>query len=191
MKSRLIRKDPDAGEDLRQEEKGTKEGEMVGWHGRLNGHELEQAPGDGERQGSPACCSPGAAESDMLTELRKASFLFFSPMGMIKSSHLAGVSWRLRDTRHCPWSGVQSRHSKCPREGKRITKVFLEQTQGPHILLLPSLLSWASKSITLPTTGTAQVSLRLLQTAENNYQMGSGDHSIIVTCLQLCSKINF
>ena len=91
MKSRLIRKDPDAGEDLRQE-KGMKEGEMIGWHGRLNGHELEQAPGDGERQGSLACYSPGAAESDMLTELRKASFLFFFPMGMIKSSHLARVS---------------------------------------------------------------------------------------------------
>ena len=32
--------------------------EMVGWHHRLNGHEFEQAPGDGEGQGSLACCSP-------------------------------------------------------------------------------------------------------------------------------------
>ena len=31
---------------------------MVGWHHRLNGHELEQTPGDGEGQGSLACCSP-------------------------------------------------------------------------------------------------------------------------------------
>ena len=31
---------------------------MVGWHHRLNGHELEQAPRGGEEQGSPACCSP-------------------------------------------------------------------------------------------------------------------------------------
>ena len=31
---------------------------MVGWHHRLNGHEFEQAPGDGEGQGSLACCSP-------------------------------------------------------------------------------------------------------------------------------------
>ena len=57
-KSRLIRKDPDVGKDWRQEEKGTTEDEMVGWHHRLNGHEFEQTPGDGEGQGSLACCSP-------------------------------------------------------------------------------------------------------------------------------------
>ena len=40
--------------------------EMVGWHHRLNGHELEQAPGVGDRKGSLACCSPwGRKESDM------------------------------------------------------------------------------------------------------------------------------
>ena len=36
---------------------------MVGWHHRLNGHELEQTPGDGEGQGSLACCSHGVTES--------------------------------------------------------------------------------------------------------------------------------
>ena len=41
-KSLLIEKDPDAGQDWRQEEKGTTEDEMVGWHHRLNGHEFEQ-----------------------------------------------------------------------------------------------------------------------------------------------------
>ena len=46
VKNWLIRKDPDDGKDWRQEEKGTTEGEMVGWHHRLNGHELEQAPGE-------------------------------------------------------------------------------------------------------------------------------------------------
>ena len=45
-KSRLIGKDSDAGKDRRQEEKGTTEGEMVGWHHRLNGHGFEQAPGE-------------------------------------------------------------------------------------------------------------------------------------------------
>ena len=54
----LIRKDPDAGKERRQEEKGTTEDEMVGWHHRLNGHEFKQAPKDGERQGSLASCSP-------------------------------------------------------------------------------------------------------------------------------------
>ena len=46
MKSWLTGKDPDSGKDWRQEEKGTTEDEMVGWHYRLNGHEFEQTPGD-------------------------------------------------------------------------------------------------------------------------------------------------
>ena len=46
-KSRIISKDPDAGKDWRQQEKGMAEDEMVGWHHWLNGHEFEQAPGDG------------------------------------------------------------------------------------------------------------------------------------------------
>ena len=47
-----------AGKDRRQEEKGTTEDEMVGWHHRLDGHEFEQAPGVGDGQGGLACCSP-------------------------------------------------------------------------------------------------------------------------------------
>ena len=58
-------KDPDAGSDGGQEEKGTTEGEMVGWHHRLNGHEFEQTLGAGEGQGSLVCCSlRGCKESD-------------------------------------------------------------------------------------------------------------------------------
>ena len=49
-------KDPDAGKDWRQGEKGTTEDEMFGWHHWLNGHEFEQALGDGEGQGSLVCC---------------------------------------------------------------------------------------------------------------------------------------
>ena len=57
MKSWLIGKDPDAGKDWGQEEKGTTEGEMVGWHHRLNGHEFEQTPGVSEGWGILACWS--------------------------------------------------------------------------------------------------------------------------------------
>ena len=57
VKNWLIGKDPDAGKDWRQEEKGTIEDEMVGWYHRLNGHEFEQALGDGKGQGSLARCS--------------------------------------------------------------------------------------------------------------------------------------
>ena len=61
VKSQLIGKDPDAGKDWRQEEKGTTEDEMIGWHHRLNGHEFEQPPGDSEGQESLACCIHGVA----------------------------------------------------------------------------------------------------------------------------------
>ena len=48
VKSRLIGKDPDAGKDWKQEEKGTTENEMIGWHHWFNGHEFAQTPGDSE-----------------------------------------------------------------------------------------------------------------------------------------------
>ena len=58
VKNWLIGKDLDAGKDWGQEEKGTTKDEMVGWNHRLYGHELEQAPGVDDGQGSLACCSP-------------------------------------------------------------------------------------------------------------------------------------
>ena len=69
-KSWLSRKDPNAGKDWRQEEKGITEDEMVGWHHQLNGREFEQAPGDGEGQGSLAAVH-GVSESDMTEQLNK------------------------------------------------------------------------------------------------------------------------
>ena len=57
-KSQLIEKDPDAGKDWWQEEKGATEDEMAEWHHWLNGHEFEQTPEDGEGQGSLLCCTP-------------------------------------------------------------------------------------------------------------------------------------
>ena len=58
VKNWLIRKDPAAGKDWRQEEKGMMEDETAGWHHWLNGHEFEQAPAVGDPQGRLACCSP-------------------------------------------------------------------------------------------------------------------------------------
>ena len=69
-KSQLVKKDPDAGKDWRQEEKGSTEDEMVGWHHQLNGHEFVQTLGDAEGQVSLACCSPcGHKESDTIERL--------------------------------------------------------------------------------------------------------------------------
>ena len=68
VKSWLTGKDPDAGKDWRQEEKGTTEDEMVGWHHWFNGQEFEQIPGDSEGQGSLACCSPWSCKESDTTE---------------------------------------------------------------------------------------------------------------------------
>ena len=65
-KNWLIGKDPDAGRDWRQEEKGTTEDVMVGWHHQFDGHEFEQVLGVGDGQKSLACYSPwGHKELDM------------------------------------------------------------------------------------------------------------------------------
>ena len=69
VKNGLTGKDLDAGKDWRREEKGTTENAMVRWHHQLNGHELEQAPGVGDRQGSLVCFSPwGRKESSNMTK---------------------------------------------------------------------------------------------------------------------------
>ena len=84
VKSWLIGKDPDAGKDWRQEEKGTTEDEMVGWHHWLDGHEFEQALGVGDGWGSLTCCNPwGHKESDTTEWLNwtdwRMSIFAFSP----------------------------------------------------------------------------------------------------------------
>ena len=53
----MLGKQPDAGKDWRQEEKGATEDEMAGWHHGLNGHEFEQTPADDAGQGSWSCYS--------------------------------------------------------------------------------------------------------------------------------------
>ena len=66
MKSQLTGKDPDAGKDRGQEEKGRKRMRWQDGHHWLNGHQFEKTPGDNEGQGSLACCgSWGRKELDM------------------------------------------------------------------------------------------------------------------------------
>ena len=74
VKSWLIGKDPDAGRDWGQEEKGMTEDEMAGWHHWLNGRESEWTPGDGDGQGGLACCD--TTERLNLTELNPCSLGF-------------------------------------------------------------------------------------------------------------------
>ena len=69
-KNWLIGKDSDAGRDWGQEEKGTTEDEMAGWHHWFDGHEFEWTPGDGDGQGGLTCNNSwGRKESDTTEQL--------------------------------------------------------------------------------------------------------------------------
>ena len=67
-KSCLIGKDPDAGKERGQEEKGMTEDEMVGWHHPFNGHGFGWTPGVGDGQGGLACCSSWSRKELDMTE---------------------------------------------------------------------------------------------------------------------------
>ena len=74
MRRALTGKDPEAGKERRQEEKGTTEDEMAGWHHRLDGHGFGQTLGDSEGQRSLVCCRPwGHKESDMTERLSNSN----------------------------------------------------------------------------------------------------------------------
>ena len=68
VKSWLIGKDSDAGRDWRQEDKGTTEDEMAGWHHGLNGREFEWTSGVGDGQGGLACCNSWVRKELDVTE---------------------------------------------------------------------------------------------------------------------------
>ena len=88
-KNWLIGKDPDAGKNWRPEEKGTREGEMAGWHHWLNGHEFEWTPGVGDGQGCLVYCSPWGSQRvrhDWGTELNWSNLILCKPPKCILSS---------------------------------------------------------------------------------------------------------
>ena len=93
VKSRLTGKDPDAGKDWGQEEKGMTEDEMVRWHHWLNGHELEQALVDSEGQGK-LVLSMGSKELDMTGWLNSNIHLILcSKMNKLLLHKPRQVSW--------------------------------------------------------------------------------------------------
>ena len=95
VKSWLIGKESDAGRNWGQEEKGTTEDEIAGWHHWLDGHESEWAPGVGDGQGGLACCSPwGDKELDTTERLNwtdwneeKEEWLFHAESPGLKEGH--------------------------------------------------------------------------------------------------------
>ena len=93
VKSWLTAKDPDAGRDWGQEEKGMTEDEMAGWHRGLDGRESGWTPGDGDGQGGLACWdSWGCKESDMTERLNGTNIHFcqqrWNVLAVIKSDAL-------------------------------------------------------------------------------------------------------
>ena len=86
VKNGLIGKDPDAGKDRRQEEKGMIEDE-IGWRHRLNGHEFEQPPRYGEGQGGLARCSPWGCK-DFHTTVLLNNNRFWSLYSVIRQQYL-------------------------------------------------------------------------------------------------------
>ena len=103
-KSQLIGKDPDAGKDWRQEEKGTTEDKMVGWHHWLNGHEFEQILGDGEGQESLALLQSRGSQRirhDWATEQHSTygmqrSCMIVKKKGGYRGENIWADSWNLR-----------------------------------------------------------------------------------------------
>ena len=119
MKSWLIGKDPDAGKDWGQEEKGTTEDEMVGWHHRLNGYRFGWTPGVGGRQGDLVCCgSWGRKDSDTTERLKwtelnwahvcsvaQLCLTLCDPMDCsLPGSSVHGISW----ARKLEWVAISS-----------------------------------------------------------------------------------
>ena len=82
-KSQLIGKNPHAGKDWGQEEKGMTEHGMVDWHHWLNGHEFGWAPGVGVGQGGLACCSSWGR-----TELDTTEWLDWTELNWSERSNL-------------------------------------------------------------------------------------------------------
>ena len=105
-KSWLIGKDSDAGRDWRQEEKGTTEDEMAGWHHQLDGHKFGWTPGVGDGQGGLACCnSQGRKESDTTERLNWTELNNYPICKTAKETQMyRTVFWTLWEKARVGWS---------------------------------------------------------------------------------------
>ena len=148
-KSWLIGKDSDAGRDWGQEEKGTTEDEMAGWHHWLNAHQFGWSPGVGDGQGGLACWdSWGCKQSHMTewlnwTELRqhiKKQKYYFSNKGLsiqgygLSSSHVwmwdldSKESWAPKNW--CFWTVVLEKTLPSPLDSKEVWPVHSKGDQS-------------------------------------------------------------
>ena len=107
VKSWLTGKDSDAGTDWGQEEKGTTEDEMAGWHDRLNAHEFGWTPGIVDGQESLACCdSRGCKESDTTERLNWTELNDNPVFEIAKETQMyRTVFWTLWERARVGWFG--------------------------------------------------------------------------------------
>ena len=118
VKSWLIGKDSDAGSDWGQEEEGTTEDEMAGWHHQLNGREFEWTPGVGDGQEAWHAAIHGVTKSQTWlsdwTELRKdLSFISLCPLEQDNTfvTHIWTMLGWTTLFRHCPVQGKKTMES--------------------------------------------------------------------------------
>ena len=131
MKSWPFGKDLDPGKDWGQEEKGTTEDEMVGWHHRLNGHGFGWIPGTGDGQGGLECCNFwGRKESDTterlnwLTYLSSKVKLMSTPIMIQSDSTLQGL-WKpvlLSEKPHLSQEHTEPKTGQPKTDGKTPSK---------------------------------------------------------------------
>ena len=112
-KSWLIGKDPDAGKDWGQEEKGATEDEMVGWHHRLNGHGFGWTLGVDDGQGALACCSSwGCKESDTNWTTNEVTELKWLSTSLCPRHREASMNWaEIALTSLTCWENQHGEHS--------------------------------------------------------------------------------
>ena len=129
----LIGKDPDSGKDRSQEEKGMTEDEMVGWHHRLNGHELKQSPGAGNGLESLACCSLwGSRESDMTERLNWIELPPPRTHRDVTGSGSPSSSWPHPPKSSSPWP--KDRCVCAPASGLEAASFIHLEREGPGLL---------------------------------------------------------
>ena len=148
-KSRLIGKDPDAEKGWRQEQKGTAEDEVVGWHHWLNGYEFEQALVDGEGQGSLTVLVHGVTKSwtwvsdwTRIAQLLKRSVQF---------------SWSV--VSDSLWThGLQHARHPCPSPTSGVYPNSCPLSQRYHPTISSSVIPFSSCPQSFPASGSFQMS---------------------------------
>ena len=115
-----------SGKDWGQEEKGTTEDEMVGWHHWLSGHEFEQAWGVGDEQGSLACCWPWGLKELNMTEQLNWTELKLTGQRIGVSASASVLLMNIQDWFPLGWTGWISLQSK------GLSRVFSNTTIQKH-----------------------------------------------------------